>query len=254
MKDRFSNHAEDYQKYRPAYPEELYTFLFTLVAEKNTAWDCGTGNGQVAVVLAKYFKQVYATDLSEKQLQQAPRVSNIAYKTERAEHTSFPDHHFDLITVAQAIHWFDFELFYQEVKRTLKPKGILAVMGYGLLRTEDHINLIIDRFYTQIIGTYWDKERVYIEEAYQTIPFPFEEIKVPDFRHSMEWNLSQFTGYLNTWSAVQLYEKKEQVNPLSLIEEELTKAWGAAGSTKTITFPILLRIGRFDEQNQKLIC
>jgi len=244
MKDRFSNHAEDYQKYRPSYPEELYAFLLTLVAEKRRAWDCGTGNGQVAVVLAKYFEQVFATDMSEKQLQQAPRLSNIIYKTEPAEKTSFPDHHFDLITVAQAIHWFDFDLFYKEVRHTLQPNGILAVMGYGLIRTEDHINFIIDRFYTQVIGTYWDKERTYIDEAYQTIPFPFEEIKAPAFHHTMEWNLPQLIGYLNTWSAVQIYEKKEQVNPLSWIEEELTKAWGVVNNTKTITFPILLRIGK----------
>lgn len=244
MKDRFSNHAEKYQKYRPSYPEELYAFFLTLVAEKQTAWDCGTGNGQVAIALAKYFNQVYATDLSEKQLQLAPRVSNIQYKTERAEQTSFPDHRFDLITVAQAIHWFDFNLFYQEVRRTLKPKGILAVMGYGLFRTEDHINLIIDRFYTQIIATYWDKERVYIDEQYKTIPFPFQEIKAPVFHHTMQWNLSQLLGYLNTWSAVHLYENKEQVNPLSFIEEELTKAWGNASDIKKITFPILLRIGK----------
>ncbi|MDB5257739.1 MAG: SAM-dependent methyltransferase [Chitinophagaceae bacterium] len=244
MKDLFSSHAEEYQKYRPSYPEELYLFLFTLVSKKETAWDCGTGNGQVAVVLAHYFEHVYATDLSEKQLQQAPSVSNIHYKIEPAEQTSFPDHLFDLITVAQAIHWFDFNLFYKEVRRTLKPEGIVAVMGYGLLRTEDSINLIIDHFYTQIIGPYWDTERRYIDEQYQTIPFPFEEIKAPAFNHTVEWNLHQLIGYLNTWSAVRFYEKKEQLNPLSLIEEQLGKAWGAANKTKSITFPILLRIGK----------
>lgn len=189
-------------------------------------------------------EQVFATDLSEKQLQHAPRVSNVTYVTERAEQTSFPDQYFDLITVAQAIHWFDFDLFYKEVQRTLKRKGILAVMGYGLLRTEYSVSRIIDRFYTQIIGSYWDKERVYIDEHYQTIPFPLEEITAPSFHNIVKWNLSQLMGYLNTWSAVQLYKKKKQVNPLSLIEDELTKAWGAASNTKTITFPVLLRIGK----------
>lgn len=244
MKDRFSNHAEHYQKYRPSYPQELYTFLLNLVSQKEMAWDCGTGNGQVAVELAQYFKQVCATDISEKQLQQAPNLANVMYKVEHAEQTSFADHYFDLITVAQAIHWFDFDSFYKEAKRTLKPSGILAVMGYGLLRTDDSINLIIDRFYKDIIGPYWDKERTYIDEEYQTIPFPFEEIQTPAFHHTMEWTLAQLTGYLNTWSAVKLYEKKEQVNPLSLVEEELSKAWGTVTLTKSITFPILLRTAR----------
>ncbi len=244
MKDRFSQQAESYQKYRPTYPEELYAFLMTLVSEKETAWDCGTGNGQVAIKLAEHFKQIYATDISENQLQQAQQLSNVIYKVGRAEHTSFPDHCFDLITVAQAIHWFDFDSFYKEVRRTLKSHGMIAVMGYGLLRTDDAVDQIIDHFYTQIIGPYWDKERVYIDEMYKTIPFPFEEIKTPIFYNTVEWALTELIGYLNTWSAVKLYEKKEKSNPVSLIEKDLKKIWGTEGHKKSITFPILLKVGK----------
>jgi ubiquinone/menaquinone biosynthesis C-methylase UbiE len=243
MKDRFSQQAESYQKYRPSYPEELYAFLMSHVSEKEVAWDCGTGNGQVAVKLAQYFKKVYATDISENQLKQAPSLSNIIYKVERAEQTSFPDHHFDLITVAQAIHWFDFSLFYQEVQRTLKPGGVLAVIGYGLLKTEDPIQRIILHFYTHSIGSYWDKERMYIDELYQTIPFPLKETTAPLFYNTVEWTLSELIGYLNTWSAVKLYEKKEGVNPLSFIEKDLQKNWGTENNTKKFTFPVILRIG-----------
>ena len=244
MKDRFSQQADNYQKYRPTYPKELYTFILDLVADKGIAWDCGTGNGQVASKLSEYFEQVYATDISEQQLQQAPVLPNVSYKVERAEHTSFSSHQFDLITVAQAIHWFDFDLFYQEVKRTLKPSGILAVMGYGLHETDASIQPIIHHFYTTIVGPYWDKERTYLDENYQTIPFPFKEIKTPSFTHTMQWSLPQLLGYLNTWSAVKLYEKKESLNPLSLIEDDLKKAWGAEDHTRSVTFPILLRIGK----------
>lgn len=244
MKDRFSQQAESYQKYRPTYPEDLYTFLMTLVLEKETAWDCGTGNGQVAVKLAEHFKLVYATDISENQLRQAPQLFNVIYRVERAEHTSFPDCCFDLITVAQAIHWFDFDSFYKEVKRTLKPHGTLVVLGYGLLRIDDDINKIIDHFYKQIIGPYWDKERIYIDELYETIPFPFKEIKTPVFYNTIEWTLPELIGYLNTWSAVKIYEKEKNTNPISLIEQNLKKMWGTENSTKKITFPILLRLGK----------
>ena len=244
MKDRFSQHADDYQRYRPTYPEELYTFIFQLLSSREQAWDCGTGNGQVAVKLAGHFKQVQATDISAKQLEQAPPLSNISYKVERAEQTSFPDHSFDLITVAQAIHWFDFERFYKEVKRTLKPQGLFIVMGYGLLRSEDSINSVIDHFYKNTIGPHWDKERKYIDESYQTIPFPFQEIKTPTFSHTLEWTLEQFIGYLNTWSAVKLYEKEKKINPLSFIEKQLKEKWEDVKGTKKITFPVLLRIGK----------
>ncbi len=244
MKDRFSQHAADYQKYRPDYPKDLYAYVLQLIAAKGMAWDCGTGNGQVAAKLAKHFKQVYATDISEQQVQQAPTLANVHYKVESAEHTDFPSQQFDLITVAQAIHWFNFDSFYKEVKRTLKPTGILAVMGYGLLQTDPSLQSLIDHFYTTIVGPYWDKERKYLDESYQTIPFPFQEIKTPSFTHSMKWDLPQLIGYLNTWSAVKLYEKEEALNPISLIEKELQQTWGLASSSRTITFPILLRIGK----------
>ena len=107
--------------------------------DKKTAWDCGTGNGQVAVKLSQYFNEVYATDLSSAQIENADK-KNIFYSVENAEETLFPDNKFDLITVAQAIHWFDFENFYNEVERNLKPGGIIAVIGYDIFRINEEIN------------------------------------------------------------------------------------------------------------------
>ena len=134
MKDNFSSHSKAYAQFRPHYPKELFDHLLTFVNSKNTAWDCGTGNGQVAGVLADYFTEVYATDISQQQLNEAVRKNNIHYSVQPAEGTGFTDHRFDLITVAQAIHWFRFDPFYAEAKRTLQPGGLLAVIGYGLLQ------------------------------------------------------------------------------------------------------------------------
>jgi hypothetical protein len=49
-KDLFSNHASLYSKFRPSYPQELYDYVLSFVENRNKAWDCATGNGQVAVV------------------------------------------------------------------------------------------------------------------------------------------------------------------------------------------------------------
>ncbi len=73
MKDSFSGHSAQYAQYRPHYPEAFYSFLVQLIPERNHAWDCGTGNGQVAVALSSYFKKVVATDISANQLAQAPK-------------------------------------------------------------------------------------------------------------------------------------------------------------------------------------
>lgn len=240
MKDRFSENSQNYLKYRPGYPEELFVFLQKLLNEKTRAWDCGTGNGQVAVKLADFFEEVYATDISLPQLMNAVHKPNIHYTRQRAEKTNFADSFFDLVTVAQAIHWFDFEGFYKEVHRTLKPQGLIAVMGYGLFRSNEATNEVINHFYREVVGSYWDDERQYLNDGYTRIPFPFEEVPTPRLQFHMEWTLERLIGYLETWSAVKKYEKDQRINPVSLIEKELQKSFGSRGG---VEFPIFLRVG-----------
>ncbi|HIB36391.1 class I SAM-dependent methyltransferase [Mesonia sp.] len=242
MKDNFSKDSHLYAKYRPTYPSALFTYIFSLLETKDHAWDCATGNGQVATQLAKEFQVVEATDISALQLEQAPKLAHIHYSIQAAEQTKFEKDQFDLITVAQAIHWFDFEKFYAEVNRTLKPNGILAVMGYGLLSISPEIDLIIHHFYNNIIGEYWDEERKYIEENYATIPFSFEEIKTPKFEITYEWTAENLLNYLYTWSAVKHYEKDKNESPLLLIQQQLKETWGA--KKRKVTFPVLLRVGK----------
>ncbi|MCZ4243346.1 class I SAM-dependent methyltransferase [Pedobacter punctiformis] len=243
MKDNFSTQAAEYAQFRPTYPPELYDFLLSLIKEKNNVWDCATGNGQVARELAKHFKQVFGTDISENQLKNAAKAENISYLIEPSERSSFANHIFDLITVAQAIHWFQFDAFYLEVKRTLKPEGIFAAIGYGIMQIDQKVDVVIHKLYEDILGKYWDEERKYIEEGYQTIPFPFEEIATPHFSIKTTWNFDQLIGYLNTWSALQHYKKANDKNPIEFVFTELKEAWGD-DALKDITFPILLRVGR----------
>lgn len=243
MKDNFSAQSAEYAIYRPTYPKALYDYLLSLVKDKKAAWDCATGNGQVARVLAQHFEKVYATDISEKQLSQALKVPNIYYRAEPAEQVSAVADSFDLITVAQAIHWFNFEAFYAEVKRTLKPDGLFAVIGYGLMNIDKKVDQEVFKLYEDILGKYWDPERRYIEEGYKTIPFPFEEIVAPHFQIKTTWNFKQLIGYLNTWSSLQHYKKANDRNPLEYMFTALKEAWGN-DAEKEVRFPILLRIGR----------
>jgi len=244
MKDNFSTQADQYAQFRPSYPAALFEFILENVNEKNTAWDCATGNGQIAVELAKSFHQVYATDISAKQLENAPKASNIIYKIEQAEHTEFGAHLFDLITVAQAIHWFKFDDFFAEVKRILKPEGLFIAIGYGLLQISPELDQIISRLYQEILGKYWDEERRHIENSYQTIPFPFAEIKCPTLEISTEWKLEQLIGYLKTWSSTQHYIQTHQKDPINLVINDLKEAWGNE-QFKEINFPLILRAGRW---------
>ncbi len=243
MKDNFSKQSDLYSKFRPGYPKKLFDFLMPLVPDKKAAWDCGTGNGQIAVALSGYFKKVYATDLSAAQIANATIKDNIFYVVEKAEETEFDDNTFDLITIAQAIHWFNFDKFYKEAHRTLSPGGIIAAIGYDVFRINGKIDSLVDNFYTHTTGPYWDKERKYIEAHYATIPFPFKELEAPVFFMNYQWEYEQAIGYFNTWSAVQHYIRKNNENPVDEFSKDLRKAWGGVLKRK-VSFPVFARVGR----------
>jgi ubiquinone/menaquinone biosynthesis C-methylase UbiE len=242
--DNFSEQAGGYARYRPAYPEALYTFILKQVPQRQLAWDCGTGNGQVAARLAASFKQVHATDISEQQLAHAIRQPNIHYHASRAEQSGLADKSVDLITVAQALHWFDFDHFYAETKRVAVPGAIVAAWCYGLLRISPELDEHISVFYHDTLGAYWDKERQYIDQAYETIPFPYDEIKAPTFTMRYTWTLAELEGYFNTWSSVQKYMRTNQHNPVSGLIENLKETWGNTAAPKAIDFDLHLRIGQ----------
>ena len=242
VQDNFSSGAADYALYRPQSPQEIFDFLYSQVKNFDTAWDCGTGNGQVATTLAERFKTVYGTDISEKQLALAPKKDNVIYRLERAEQTSFPDHSINLITVGQAIHWFDFESFYAEVSRVAAPGAFFAAWTYSLLRLTPAVNEVIDHFYRNITHPYWDKERAFVDAEYKTIPFPFKEVHAPAIDIVKSYNLNQLIGYLRTWSGVQHYIEKEQNDPLELIITDLTKAWGNNEYIE-VRWPVHVRAG-----------
>ncbi len=242
-KDLFSKQSSTYKRYRPTYPDSFYERILKYTSGRGVCWDVGTGNGQVAEQLARYFGEVQATDVSENQIAYAVQKPNIFYQVGRAEKTSFEDHTFDLITVGQAIHWFDHESFNQEVKRVLKPGGVLAIWCYELSQATPEIDQVIWNFYTDKIGAYWAPERRYIDDHYATIPFPFEEIDQPTEPLFMQvnWSLENMEGYLNSWSSVQKYISEHGINPVDEVVERLKPLWE---STIKVVFPIYLKMGK----------
>jgi ubiquinone/menaquinone biosynthesis C-methylase UbiE len=243
MKDNFSTGSDQYAQYRPTYPLSFFEYLNTIVPNKHSAWDCATGNGQIAHQLTHYFDTVCATDISTPQLANAIQNEKISYSLQAAEHTNFPDNYFDLVIIGQAIHWFDFDQFYKEVRRTVKKQGIIIVIGYGKLEITPELDELIENFYTNILGPYWDKERKYIDDHYQTIPFPFEIKQTPDFEHNVQWTFEHLIGYLGTWSAVKHYMEQKVHNPIDLVYNTLKAAWGKT-NVRTIIFPLLLKVGK----------
>ena len=244
FKDHFSSNSDNYKQFRPTYPDTLFSWLASQCKNTDYVWDCGTGSGQAAVEHSKHFTRVLASDASEAQIQQAEIRENITYKVSPAELLDAPDQSFDLITVAQAIHWFNLPAFFSTVERVLKPGGYLAVWGYQFVHTGTALDNIIQRFHSQIVGPYWPPERSLLNEGYTKIDFPYERLETPEFSMTAAWNLEHFTGYLSTWSAIKKYQEANNHNPLELIAEELEVHWGDRTKTKNIAWPLNVYLGQ----------
>lgn len=246
FKDHFSGRSADYTRYRPGYPPAMFAWLAGQTETHDLAWDCGCGNGQAAIGLVSLYRRVVATDPSRSQIGNAVPHDRIDYVVAPAEESGLDPASFDLITVAQALHWFEFDRFYAEVRRVAKPGGVLAAISYGEVRVEGAPDPVVSRFYHDLTGPYWPPERRYVDERYATIPFPFAEIEAPQFVMEVAWNLEQLAGYLKTWSAVKEYERLNRQDPLELIAGELAEAWGDPQRPRIVSWPLSLRIGRVE--------
>ncbi len=243
-KDHFSGHAACYQQFRPNYPAPLFEYLASLCTAHDLAWDCATGNGQAAVPLARYFTSIIATDFSAQQIEQAERRATVRYLVAPADQVPLADTSADLVTVAQALHWFDLTSFYREVRRVAKPGGFLAVWCYEMHHITPEIDGIVRRLYSDIVGPYWPPERKIVEEGYRTLPFPFDELAPPQFEMVHSWNLDHVLGYFGSWSSTQRYRKQVGEDPLALIADELKAVWGDPERVRDVVWPLNLRVGR----------
>jgi ubiquinone/menaquinone biosynthesis C-methylase UbiE len=246
--DHFSGHASAYAHARPSYPSELFDWLASQCPERSLAWDCGTGNGQAAGALAGHFGLVHATDLSSEQLAQATPNRRVNYVCTPAEMSGLEDQSCDLVTVAQALHWFCNDAFYREVNRVLKPNGLIAAWTYTLLDAEPQINALIADFHQNTVGPWWPAERKWVDLGYAGMLFPFDEVSTPQFTIFREWDLSDVMAYLRTWSASQRYMKATGTDPVTSLGEQLAGLWekncDSPSGKRTIRWPLAIRCGR----------
>ncbi|WP_210485139.1 class I SAM-dependent methyltransferase [Microvirga antarctica] len=244
FKDHFSTRSDAYAAYRPTYPSALVDALADRCAGTDVALDVGCGSGQLSVLLARRFRQVIATDASQQQVATATPHAGVAYQVAPAERSGLADRSVDLVTAAQAAHWFDLPAFYTEVRRIGKPGSLLALISYGVLHTDDALKDVVRHFYREVVGPFWPPERSHVESGYREIPFPFEEIAMPHLAIDVHWHVADLLGYVQTWSATRALEKAVGHGPVEAFSRDLSAAWGDVDHRRLIRFPLSFRVGR----------
>lgn len=241
----FAKSSDQYAQYRPQYPDELFNFLAGLCPGHDYAWDCATGNGQAAVICAKYFSQIEATDISPEQVKNSLRHPGVRYSVSYAEMTPFADSLFDLITIAQAVHWFDLPTFFHQANRVLKPNGVLAILGYAFPRVDLQTDSILTGEFFDRIDPFWARGNRLLMDEYRGINLPFPEIPIPrKFRIEVKWDLPRLLGYFSTWSAVKRYTAEQGVDPLVHLREALSAVWPHPDEIREISMPVILKACR----------
>ncbi len=247
FQDHFSHASEQYRRHRPAYPVALFEWLAGACQAQDVAWDCATGSGQAAIGLAAHFRQVIASDASARQLAAARPHSRVSYLQARAEASALAGQSMDLVSVAQAAHWFDHAHFNHEVMRVLRPGGLVALWTYGLASIDEEVDRLLYHFYDVVVGPYWPAERSHVAAAYRTLPFPFREIATPVFSITTHWSLDDLLGYLSTWSATQRCLEATGSDPVAEWRARFRAAWAAKPDVvRAIRWPLHLRAGRMD--------
>ncbi|WP_162558699.1 class I SAM-dependent methyltransferase [Robertkochia solimangrovi] len=240
LNKNFFDAGKDYRDFRPILPPGIAVELSQLAPANNRCLDCGTGNGQFAVQLAAHFNHVDAIDVSLSQLEAAVKNDKIHYLGSRAEETPFEADVFDLVTAVQAFHWFDSERFFKEVKRILKPDGILFLGGYSLIKGSDKFNSLLQDLYTNTLGPFWDPERKIIEAEYQNTSFPFEVLHLnTSYTIQALWSPDELQGYLQSWSSVRKYINEKGEDPIVPFMKALKDT-----DPQTYSFSVFYKVGR----------
>jgi SAM-dependent methyltransferase len=240
----FATVAREYATFRPGYPPELFEWLARACEFRRAVWDCGCGSGQASTALAEHFEMVHATDVASEQIAAARAHPRVSYRVAPAEKSGLPSASVDLVTVAQALHWFDADAFYAEARRVATSGAVLAVWTYPRPEIADaQLDRVFVRFYSETVGPYWPAERRHVESHYRTLAFPFEELPHPPFGLELRWSLEQVLGYVGSWSATAGYRKEKGMDPVPLLRDALAPLW-PAGAELTVRMPLVLKVAK----------
>lgn len=155
---RFADRVDNYVKYRPHYPQEMFDFLLSkhILTENSVIADIGSGTGISTEPFLKLNLEVFAIEPNKEMREAAEKLlsvhKNFHSVNATAENTTIKDHSVDIIVAGQAFHWFDKEKAKQEFKRILKPEGYVVLL-WNDRRTDSTEFLRSYEDFLQLCGT-----------------------------------------------------------------------------------------------------
>lgn len=240
----FNDKAELYARARPVYPQEVYRYLSSLCPLKNLVWDSACGNGQAAISLVEEFDNVFASDVSSEQIKRAKVHPRINYETSSSEAVNLENESCDLVCVAQALHWFDYDSFWPEVQRVLKPDGIFSAFGYTWPSVSKNIDAVIENSILKSIESFWAPQNKLLWNHYRDLEIPFERIDSPRFTMSANWNLDEYFNFLHTFSATRRCMEAVGDKFFQEAYRQVSDLWGDPQQKKLVGLDFVFYAGR----------
>lgn len=186
-----------------------------------------------------------ATDASAAQIAQAPELPNVTWQVATAEESGLDTHSVDAVLIAQSLHWFDLDRFWPEVRRIVRPGGIVTAWSYAFQQVGDTtLDALLREFTTTTVGPYWPSERRHVDAGYSTLDFPFERLGPPAAAMTATWDVGRQLGYLRSWSATRRAREVMGTDPVGLVEEPLRAAWG--NGEREVQWPLTVLAGVVD--------
>ena len=221
VRNSFSNVIDAYKKYRRDYPEKTYDLIHEFCPDVSAkVLDLGCGTGIATNHLALYYDTVVGTDREESMVEAAREgaVANATFIATSSEKLPFEDSSFDLVTVASAYHWFDYDRAGKEIYRVLKPNGKLCVFwknGNG--KSKNYLPSFayenLKKFITDIPSA--NKEKL-SDAIFLRVGF----IKVDDEEFDFEdiYSKEEILGYIQSHSTFNLLDEAQKIEYMKLNE------------------------------------
>lgn len=200
---KFGEFVEEYQKARRPYPPEVFTFLKSLLkTKKPLILDLGCGTGISTRQLAKV-GSVIGCDPDLRMLEAAKKMGNQRYEVGSANKLPFDDSMFDAVTAFSAFHWFDDRKSIAEIKRVLKPGGLIFIVNKTGIKSWG------EGYRAVIIKSIGRGVACFQEDTYQPKESlkknGFSKIRIRIWKKSEQFNVSNAVDYVRSvsiWNSV----------------------------------------------------